>query len=640
MNYDTIQLCFIKWRDQMLFGQENSDERGSELSYYNPSSCNRKTPELSSLIDTIQNTLPDGSTQQRYLFKEYFDLCANLSEGTTVHETYGYPPSVQDKESKDLNHLGSHGLEWLSKWRLHTDTIHFDHGPDAYDSGSSMSENEFDTTSYAHNMCNVDRQLQDLLQRGRLIGHNEHALLHDMAMNASVKEGAQAVRSVPVSVSAARYGQYDHPFISMLQPTSVSIENAKFFVSGIVSHFTGNPQEIVQKQDDAFNYFYDAISRSQDDAGKLRAIVELYQRLEKTHAYMDGNGRLNRAVLNGLLDYYSLPKTILYDPACSHFMSLDRLVEEIRLGQVVHAALHEIQQGNVDWQTANEKLKAWELINSENITWEYSISHGNALQERWKDVTKSHELLVSVFDDYNKFCQSTSENFPTCWDTIKGEGFYRGVKVALNTAQQQLKQKIDNVTEYTKQLPQDRRHALREQAILWYQSEYTRVGELISELENKSNQLSKDRVSSPPKGPLSTLVVNALQDVITPMGVVRDEMPQVTPGSPISNVTKRRAVTDPPSVNYGQEGRKREREVNEVTGDALGSPKPSLIKRRVLTDPRHDKRSSKPELTPPLVFMAEHKIEGMGLSEKGRAGQSKSPDTVTATPRELFVEPS
>jgi hypothetical protein len=69
--------------------------------------------------------------------------------------------------------------------------------------------------------------------------------------------------------------------------------------------------------------------------GRL-AVASLHQKLERSHAYADGNGRTNLALMNALLIKEGMSPAILDDPSSSHLVTTEEWARQIQKGQARH----------------------------------------------------------------------------------------------------------------------------------------------------------------------------------------------------------------------------------------------------------------------------------------------------------------
>lgn len=128
--------------------------------------------------------------------------------------------------------------------------------------------------------------------------------------------------------------------------------NSDEFRKGVMVEFPPRQQNEIKKDLEGwFQEYHGEVKLAKEKApaeredGIRRATSSLHQKLERSHAYADGNGRTNLALLNALLKHEKLYPVILDDPGSSHVVTAEHWDEQVQKGQqrwsTVNAAAQE-----------------------------------------------------------------------------------------------------------------------------------------------------------------------------------------------------------------------------------------------------------------------------------------------------------
>jgi prophage maintenance system killer protein len=313
----------------------------------------------------------------------------------------------------------------LPTWRLHIDPSHQKFGPFAYNKGGSASQNEFsEKNNYLQNMLSADMYLEKALKESEgIVTFEMHAELYKHSMSGWSQKDNYSLRSNIATTCVGQFGHVESERVrDVLQrkPNGPSeflddkeidvkkleddIKNGVYFSTSFRGYYQTSEEDLKSYLTERFKDYNENIRRSHDKENIITSIATLYQELESAHPYRDGNGRTNRALLNGLLKYHGLGFSMISDPAAAHFLTIRSLVVEIERGQAEYIEASRLNVLELSWVKQNEQLIEWEKKNG--VTMEYSIELGDILNHRWDCVEQGKRALTRLINARNSFDES------------------------------------------------------------------------------------------------------------------------------------------------------------------------------------------------------------------------------------------
>lgn len=317
-----------------------------------------------------------------------------------------YKQGKQDSKTAPVRNSAD-TMEEDAEWRLHIDPIHQIHGPGAYNKGSAASDDEFQgKDSYLSNLRTAQSWLRERRQVQRPMDIDAYKQLYKIVMSGSnLGLENKNFREGMVTTCTGHYGYIDKERLETVQSrhshgpseyleSGYEVNLEKSFVSGIRGYYFSSPEIIANHLAECFTRYNRAMEVAGSSDEKLKIIAGLYQDLESSHPYLDGNGRTNRVLLNDLLETWGFQKTILSNPACAHFMTVENIVQEIKNGQEKYSFV--LSLDSTDWRYVNQQLIIWEKNQGTRV--EHSLEHGQTLQTLWKRVNSMKNILDSAME--------------------------------------------------------------------------------------------------------------------------------------------------------------------------------------------------------------------------------------------------
>ncbi len=312
-------------------------------------------------------------------------------------------------------------------WRLHIDPSHQKFGPFAYNKGGSASQNEFsEENNYLQNMLSADAYLEKALKEseGR-ITFDMHATLYKHSMSGWRQQYNYSLRNNIATTCVGQFGHVETERVrdvlkrkpggpsEFLDSKEINVENLEcdikngvYFSTSFRGYYQTSQEALASYLTERFKDYNENIRRSHDKDNIITSIATLYQELESAHPYPDGNGRTNRALLNGLLKYHGLGCSMISDPAAAHFLTIRSLVVEIKRGQAEYTEASRLNVPELSWVKQNEQLIDWEKKNG--VTMEYSIELGDILNHRWDCVEQGKRALTRLINARKNFDESSA----------------------------------------------------------------------------------------------------------------------------------------------------------------------------------------------------------------------------------------
>jgi hypothetical protein len=109
-------------------------------------------------------------------------------------------------------------------------------------------------------------------------------------------------------------------------------ETSRWKAGSVVVLYQTTPEESAILVKNLFAEFEKNIAKAKSEDEIIRCIADLYQMLEWTHPFIDGQGRTDLTLLSALLCKYGLNPAILDDPYFSTLGTLDAWAAKLKIG--------------------------------------------------------------------------------------------------------------------------------------------------------------------------------------------------------------------------------------------------------------------------------------------------------------------